>query len=225
MPEAGPETRYVFPRWSNYLLGVMVLAIAGGAFYIPLVVGYIGSPRTTDVGYQPIQPVAYSHAVHVGQLGMDCRYCHNNVERAAFAAIPPTQTCMNCHVSIKPDTPKMLQVRESNATGKPIEWIKVHDLPDFVFFNHSAHVNKGVGCVECHGRVDRMEVVYQAEPLSMGWCMDCHRAPASRLRPLEFVTKMDWVPTEDRTELGKRLMREYNIRDSEYLTNCSTCHR
>jgi menaquinone reductase, multiheme cytochrome c subunit len=225
MQSAGPNQRFVFPRWTNYLLGGLVLAVVGGAVYVPMVVGYIASPQTRDVGYQPVQPVPYSHAVHVGQLGMDCRYCHNTVEKTAFASLPPTQTCMNCHAAIKPDSPRLLAVRESYATGKPIEWAKVHDLPDYAYFDHSAHVNKGVSCLECHGRVDRMETVYQAQPLSMGWCLDCHRSPEKRLRPVEFVTKLDWVPTEAPAEMGKRLMREYNIRSSAELTNCSTCHR
>jgi len=225
MPNVGPDKRFVFPRWANILLPTLVLLIVGGAVYVPFVVGLGASPGTIAVGYQPMQPVPYSHAVHVGQLGMDCRYCHNTVDRAAFAALPPTQTCMNCHVNIMPDSPRMLAVQESYATGKPIGWIKVHDLPDYVFFNHSAHVNKGVGCVSCHGRVDRMEVVYQDQPLSMGWCLDCHRAPEKHLRPREFVTQLDWVPTEDQIQMGLRLKKEYNIRDSEYLTNCSVCHR
>ncbi len=225
MPNVGPDNRFVFPPWANYLLPALIVMIVGGAAYVPLVAGYGANPRTTDVGYQPVQPVPYSHAQHVGQLGMDCRYCHTTVDKTPFAAIPPTQSCMNCHANIKPDSPKLLAVRESYATGKPVEWIKVHDLPDYAYFNHSAHVNKGVGCVECHGRVDRMETVYQAQPLSMGWCLDCHRDPAKRLRPKEFVTQMDWVPTEDPAALGARLMKEYNIRDSQYLTNCSVCHR
>lgn len=220
-----PERRFIFPPWANYLLPALILAVVGGAAYVPLVVGLGADPRTKDVGYMPTQPVPYSHAVHVGQLGMDCRYCHNTVEQAAFAALPPTQTCMNCHVNFKPDSPRLLAVQESYATGKPVEWLKVHDLPDYVFFNHSAHVNKGVGCVTCHGRIDRMEVVYQDQPLSMGWCLDCHRAPEKHLRPVEHVTEMDWVPPEDQLTLGRRLKTQYNIRDEKYLTNCSLCHR
>jgi hypothetical protein len=227
MPSAGPEKdkRFVFPSSANYLLPALVVMIVGGAAYVPFLAGYGAAPQTKDVGYQPAQPMPYSHAQHVGQLGMDCRYCHNTVENTAFAALPPTQTCMNCHAAIKPDSPKLLAFRESYATGKPIEWIKVHDLPDYAYFNHSAHVNKGVGCIECHGRVDQMEVVWQDKPLSMGWCLDCHRAPEEHLRPLEYITKMDWVPTEDPVELGRRLKTEYNIRDSRYLTDCSVCHR
>jgi menaquinone reductase, multiheme cytochrome c subunit len=225
MPNSRPDTRYLFPRWANYLLPALIVASLGGAVYVPLVVGLGGSPATTTVGYQPRQPVPFSHAVHAGQLGMDCRYCHTTVEHAGFASVPPTQTCMNCHVNIMPDSPRMLLVNESYATGRPIEWIKVHDLADYAYFNHSAHVNAGIGCVSCHGRVDRMEVVYQAESLSMGWCLDCHREPEKYLRPLEFVTQMDWVPPEDQIQMGLRLKREYNIRDATYLTDCSVCHR
>jgi len=173
------------------------------------------------VGYQPKQPLPYSHAVHAGKLGIDCRYCHTTVETAAAAALPPTQTCMNCHATILADSEKLLPVRESYATGMPVEWIRVHDLPDYVYFNHSAHVRRGVGCVSCHGRVDRMEEVYQAETLSMGWCLACHRAPEQHLRPVELVTAMSWQ-TEDPLKTGAELRQKYNIHPS---TDCSTCHR
>ncbi len=177
------------------------------------------------MGYQPEQPLPYSHATHAGKLGIDCRYCHTTVEHAAVAAVPPTQTCMNCHTKIglkEGQSDKLQLVRDSNANGTPIPWVRVHDLPDFVYFDHSAHVRRGVGCVSCHGRVDKMEVVYQAEPLSMGWCLGCHRNPEPHLRPLERITEMDWVPWEDRAAMGRRLREEYNIDPS---TDCSTCHR
>ena len=164
---------YVFPKWSNALLptaGVLSVVVP---LYAVLVVAYGFSPRTTDVGYEPIQPVPFSHAMHAGELGIDCRYCHNTVEYAAKAAVPPTQTCMNCHTQIHKDSTKLKPLWESYESGRPVEWIRVHDLPDFVFFNHSAHVTRGVSCVECHGRVDKMEVVHQHEMLSMGWCMRC----------------------------------------------------
>ena len=187
-------------------------------------VWYYFSPRYTDVGYMPDQPVPYSHTLHAGELGLDCRYCHNTVETAAHAAVPPTQTCMNCHAKIRTESPKLAAVRESYASGTSVEWIRVHDLPDYVYFNHSAHVTRGVACVECHGRVDKMEVVYQAEPLSMGWCLDCHRKPEPRLRPREFVTVMDWEPPEGETResLGAKIRQEYGLNPSE---DCSTCHR
>jgi hypothetical protein len=181
-----------------------------------------GSPTTTDVGYSPKQPVAYSHQVHVGKLGLDCRYCHTTVETAAFAAVPPTAVCMNCHRGIAPDAETTAPLGQSIETGKPVPWVRVHDLPDYAYFDHHAHVGRGVGCVSCHGRVDRMEEVYQAERLSMGWCLDCHRDPAPHLRPVEDVTAMDWFPDEDARALGERLMEENGISPS---TDCSTCHR
>lgn len=181
----------------------------------------------------PKQPIAYSHALHAGELGMDCRYCHNTVEKTAHAWIPPTQTCMGCHTNIYPnqstdplapnnEKDKLHPVHASFQTGLPIEWIRVHDLPDYAYFNHSAHVNRGVGCVTCHGRVDRMEEVYQSKRLSMAWCIDCHRAPDEYLRPVSEVTNMDWVPPKDAKEFGAELRELHNINPP---TDCSTCHR
>lgn len=213
---------FVFPRWTNSLRNLIAAAAVLVPLYLVVLVGFGLSPRTTAVGYTPEQPVPYSHALHVGQLGIDCRYCHTTVESAAFAALPPTQTCMNCHLWIRAESPKLLPVRESHATGLPIRWVKVHDLPDYVYFDHSAHVSRGVSCVSCHGRVDRMEVVSQVEPLSMAWCLDCHRDPDRHLRPPEFVTRLDWTPAGDPAELGRTLRRNYNINPS---TDCSTCHR
>jgi len=215
----------IFPKWVDSLRPVLgaVLLLGLPAFLVVLVwLG--GSPKTLQVGYMPEQPVPYSHALHAGEMGIDCRYCHNTVERAAHASVPPTQTCMNCHAKIRTESPKLTLVRSSHATGMPVEWVRVHDLPDYVYFNHSAHVTRGVGCVECHDRVDKMEEVYQAAPLSMGWCLDCHRNPEPRLRPKEFVTVMDWQPPEGETRasLGARLRQEYGLNPSE---DCSTCHR
>jgi hypothetical protein len=186
---------------------------------------YIADPITQRVGYQPKQPVPYSHALHAGELGIDCRYCHDTVEQTASASIPPTQTCMNCHAKIRSTSEKLIAVRESYALGMPIEWVRVHDLPDFVYFNHSAHVNRGVGCASCHGRVDKMEVVQQDQPLSMGWCLNCHTAPEQHLRPADEITNLAYVPLEDQETLGKRLKEEYKIRDRQQLTECSLCHR
>ncbi len=223
MAEHGEEKRpFVFPRWTNRLRELFAVAAIMVPIYLVLLIAYGLSPRTTAVGYTPEQPVPYSHALHVGQLGIDCRYCHTTVETAAFAAIPPTATCMNCHQQIRKESPKLLPVRESYATGMPVPWVKVHDLPDYVYFNHSAHVARGVGCVTCHGRVDKMDVVSQAEPLSMAWCLGCHREPEPNLRPVEFVTTMDWAPNEDPVALGRRLRQERGINPS---TDCTTCHR
>ncbi|MCC5829008.1 MAG: cytochrome c3 family protein [Phycisphaeraceae bacterium] len=213
----------------------MLLAGVGMVSYVPLLLGLTFSPRTTDIGYAPKQPVEFSHAVHAGQLGMDCRYCHTTVEEAAFAAVPPTATCANCH-SNEPNVPgiwrnqqKLTPVHESLATGRPIEWVRVHDLPDYAYFNHAAHVNKGVGCVECHGRVDEMEVVTQVQTLSMAWCLECHREPERFLRPVDQVTNMTWDPVREtgksQLELGLELKKKYDIKGPQYMTSCSTCHR
>jgi len=188
--------------------------------YLTAIVWFGFSPKTVDVGYQPTQPVAYSHALHAGQLGIDCRYCHNTVDVAAHAATPPTETCMNCHARVRKQSPLLEPIRQSAETGKPVEWVKVHDLPDYVYFNHSAHVTRGVGCVSCHGRVDQMEVVYQKEPLSMGWCLDCHRAPEPSLRPPSEVANMTWQPPSP--EFGKEFRAKNNINPPE---DCSGCHR
>ena len=210
-----------FPPWTNKIRVLGGLAIAGGGFYAVLIVTFGFSPSTTDVGYQPTQPVPFSHALHAGELGMDCRYCHTTVERATHAAIPPTETCMGCHSRVHTESEKLAPVRASWESGEPIEWVRVHDLPDYVFFNHAAHVTKGVGCVSCHDRIDKMEVVQQKKPLSMGWCIDCHRAPEEHLRPKEFITAMDWR-SENQLEQGLELKKAYNVNPSE---DCSTCHR
>lgn len=213
---------YVFPKWVNILRAGIAVAVVGGLAYAAVIVTFGFSPETTDVGYAPQQPVAYSHALHVNELGIDCRYCHTTVEEAGHAAVPPTQSCMNCHSMIRTGSEKLTPVQTSAATGMPIEWIRVHDLPDYVYFNHSAHVRRGIGCVSCHGRVDTMEVVRQVESLSMGWCLDCHRNPEEHLRPVEFVTQLGWVPEEDQAELGRRLRESYDINPR---TDCYTCHR
>ncbi|MCZ6836767.1 MAG: cytochrome c3 family protein [Planctomycetota bacterium] len=216
---------YVFPKWSNMLLPA---ALAGGAIvplYVVLVVAYGFSPETTDVGYQPHQPVPFSHKLHAGELGMDCRYCHNTVERANHAAIPPTQTCMNCHTQIHKDSIKIRPLLESYLEGTPVTWRRVHDLPDFVYFSHRAHVIRGVSCVECHGRIDRMEIVTQVKRLSMGWCLECHRAPDIHLRDPRLVTKLGWgndMSDEDKLAQGT-IWRETN--DLNPSQDCSTCHR
>jgi len=214
--------RFVFPGWINKLILLLPFLLIGGGLYVVVLVALAGSPSTTDVGYAPEQPVPYSHALHAGKLGIDCRYCHTTAADAAHAAIPPTQTCINCHERIRSDSPRLTLVRESYATGESLEWKRIHDLPDFAYFNHSAHINAGIGCISCHGRVDRMDVVYQAEPLSMGWCLDCHRNPEKHLRPVEAVTDMNWTPPEDQLSFGRRLRETHNINPS---TDCGTCHR
>lgn len=217
-----PSAPLVFPKWADKALSVTALTTGLALVYLVAILVYLFAPGTQRVGYQPIQPVAYSHQQHAGLLGMDCRYCHSTVERAAYAAVPPTQICMNCHTRIFPDKESLLLVRESNATGLPIPWVRVNDLPQFVYFNHSAHMDRGVGCVSCHGRIDRMDVVHQVPPLTMHWCLTCHRNPEPNLRPVSEVTNMDWLPAGNPMEQGQLLRKQYNINPS---TECSTCHR
>jgi hypothetical protein len=212
----------IFPKWSNKvppILLVSVLVIVAG------VVGffwYYGSPKYTDVGYRPEQPVPYSHKLHAGDLGLDCRYCHTGVEVSASATIPPTQTCMNCHTLVKADSEKLAKVLQSWTEGKPVEWVRIHDLPDYAYFNHSAHINAGVGCFSCHGNVAEMEKVEQVEPLSMGWCLECHREPELHLRPHSEVTNMKWTPPENQIALAREVIEEKNINPP---VDCSGCHR
>ncbi len=214
--------RFLFPKWTNFVRPGLAILLVIGPLYVVSLAYYGGSPRTTDVGYQPKQPVPYSHALHAGELGIDCRYCHNTVEHSAQASIPPTQTCMNCHKQIRAESPKLLPIRESYASGMPVEWIRVHDLPDYVYFNHSAHVTRGIGCASCHGRIDKMDEVNQVNTLSMGWCLECHRNPEKFLRPLETITQMDWKSGEEQSQQGLELRRKLNINPS---TDCTTCHR
>jgi hypothetical protein len=194
----------------------MVLTLVAGIWY------YF-SPKFTDVGYQPEQPVAFSHKLHAGDMGMDCRYCHNTVERAAHAAVPPQQTCMNCHVNVQAESPRLTLVRDTYESGEAIEWVRVHMLPDYSYFNHSVHLSAGVGCASCHGRIDQMEIVYQAQPLSMGWCLDCHRNPDSNLRPLDEVTNMAWS-AEDAAGYDPHSDPERS-RGINAPQHCSGCHR
>lgn len=218
----GPERSQPFPAWIDRTIKVGGILAGLGALYTVGLAYYGIHPQAMDIGYEPKQPVPYSHALHVGELGMDCRYCHNTVEASPFASVPPTQTCMNCHGTIRPESEKLAPVRDSFTTGMPVEWVRVHDLPDFVYFNHSAHVRRGVGCVECHGRVDRMETVYWSEPLSMAWCLSCHRHPEAHLRPPDEVTNMEWKAPEDRLVYGAKLREANGINPP---TDCSTCHR
>jgi hypothetical protein len=189
----------IFPRWTNEtpLYGLVGTVVLGSAVVFGFYVW--ASPWNTDVGYKPKQPVAYSHALHAGTLGMDCRYCHATVERSAFAGVPPTQTCMNCHAQVKKDSPALEPVRKSWSEGTSIPWVRIHKSPDFVYFDHSAHVGVGVGenraaigCESCHGRIDTMVEVKQQKPLSMAWCLECHTNPAPNLRPVDKLTAMGW---------------------------------
>lgn len=196
----------------------LVLLIAFATFFF----WYWGSPKFTDVGYRPTQPVKFSHKLHAGDLGMDCRYCHTNVEVAEHANIPSTETCMNCHTLIGKDSQLLQPVRESWNTGEPIEWVRVHQLPDYAYFTHAPHLRAGVGCIECHGNVRQMEVVQLVEPLSMGWCLECHREPDEHLRPVSELTNMKWTPPSDHAEFVAQWKKDMNIQPPE---DCSACHR
>jgi hypothetical protein len=166
--------------------------------------------------------VPYSHALHVGKLGLDCRYCHASVESTAVANLPPTQTCMNCHHVVKRDSVALQPIRDSIDRDQPMRWVRVHNLPDYAYFQHAAHIRAGIGCVSCHGRIDQMDVVTQAEPLSMGWCLECHRDPVSRLRPTGAVTEMEWFPPRDQAEWAAQTIQEKSLAPPQ---DCSGCHR
>jgi hypothetical protein len=203
--------------------------IFGAVFFIAGLAGigllWVRSPYATGVGVVQPQPVQFSHEHHVRGLGIDCRYCHTAVEESANAGLPPTHTYMSCHSQIWNDSPALEPVRESYRTGVPIAWTRVHDLPDHVYFNHSIHIHQGVGCVTCHGRVDEMPLMWKAQPMTMEWCLDCHRQPEQHLRPREFVFDLDWTPAEDQRTLGRRLIEEYHIPAGQRLTECYICHR
>ena len=243
-----------FPKWSNLLRPALGLAGVITPIYAIIILNFGFTPKTTDVGYQPEQPVAYSHAVHAGELGLSCEYCHFTVTRpgVGFSAVPPTETCMNCHHQITRGSttepgipsPQLAAVVRSYETGEPINWIRVHDLPDYAYFNHSAHVlvrasadgtgmdGVGIGCESCHGRIDTMAHVYQSKELSMAWCLDCHRRPYDHLRPQSEITTMGYFAEIERVhreekgptqqEIGKDLQERFHIKPSQ---DCSTCHR
>jgi hypothetical protein len=213
----------IFSRSANKL--PLVLGVGGllGLASAVTAVWYYFSPSFTQVGYSPTQPVAYSHRLHARELGIDCRYCHSNVERSSMAMVPATQTCVNCHQLVKMDSPKLAMIRESWESGKRMEWVRVHKLADYAYFDHSVHVNVGVGCSTCHGRVDEADQVRQSETLSMGWCLECHRdvranQGASRfIRPVSQMTNMDWKPIPNHpVDLPRRL---------DPPENCTACHR
>jgi hypothetical protein len=202
------------------------LSILGTAILLVALVAALAaineSPYITEVGVARGQPVPFSHKHHVGDDGIDCRYCHNSVETSSFAGIPPTKTCMTCHSQIWADSPMLAPVRESFREDKSIQWTRVHNLPGFVYFDHSIHVHKGIGCSTCHGRVDKMPLMWRENTLYMDWCLECHRQPERFVRPREYIFSMDYVAPADQIALGQKLVQEYQI---QKLTSCSTCHR
>lgn len=212
----------IFERWTNDLpLRIAAASLVAGGLVVAGV-WYFFSPKYTDVGYQPEQPVPYSHKLHAGDLGINCLYCHATVDRAPVAVVPPTQICMNCHRTVKRDSPLLAAILDSSSTGRPMRWVRVHNLPGFAYFDHRPHIRAGVGCASCHGRIDKMEVVAQDQPLSMSWCLDCHRNPAPYLRPAHEVTNMDWTPGKDQVQSAARITKEKRLAPP---LDCTGCHR
>jgi hypothetical protein len=213
----------IFHRSANTISRV---SIFGAVFVVAALLGLLDeinrSSWVTEAHVAREQPIQFSHERHVGGNGIDCRYCHTSVEDSPFAGIPPTKTCMNCHSQIFSTSPFLEPVRQSFRSDQSIQWTRVHDLPDFVYFNHSIHLNKGIGCTTCHGQVDRMPLMWQEKSLQMEWCTDCHRHPERYVRPRAAVFRWDYEVPSNQLELGRRLVEEYQI---QKLTSCSTCHR
>ncbi|MBL9170620.1 MAG: cytochrome c3 family protein [Verrucomicrobiales bacterium] len=214
----------IFPKWTNRLPAMAILFVllfGGGAV---TGIWYYFTPKYTRVGYQPVQPVPFPHSVHVDQVGLDCRYCHSQVEKSWYSNIPSSSTCMNCHNQILKEDPRLAIVRDSAQTGTPIPWVQVHKVPDYVYFNHSVHVNRGVSCLHCHGEINKMDEVYHAKPLSMTFCLDCHRNPGPNLRPLDKITDLTWkaqTPDTQKSQ-GEQFAHDWKVNASQ---NCSACHR
>lgn len=214
----------IFPKSANrlplqiaiYLFVLVGLATAGVTYYM--------TPKYTRVGYAPVQPVPYSHALHVGQLGLDCRYCHSNIEQSGYANLPTSQTCMNCHNQVKKDSPLLAVVRKSYETGEPVPWVQIHQTPDYVYFNHAVHVNRGVSCVECHGKINEMEVVSHEKSLSMGFCLDCHRNPEAHVREKGDIFNLDssTIAAKSGTAAGVKFVHDWKIKPPQ---SCTGCHR
>lgn len=213
----------IFPKWTNRLPGQILLGALVVGTTVAAGVTYYFTPKYTRVGYQPVQPVAFSHEIHAGQLGLDCRYCHNGVEKSWYSNVPSAETCMRCHNQVLKDDPKLALVRESAASGQPIPWVQVHKVPDYVYFNHSVHVSRGVSCVKCHGNVNHMDEVRHEKSFSMSFCLDCHRDPAANLRHPTNVYNLDLVITpEEQKTLGTKYKHDWNVQS---LQSCSACHR
>ena len=214
----------IFPKWSNSVpLHVLVaLLLLGGAATAGMT--YYFTPKYSRVGYQPVQPVAFDHSLHVGQLGMDCRYCHTYVDRSEHSNVPDAATCMNCHSMIKHESPALSPIRASYESGQPVPWVRVHKTPDYVFFNHAVHINRGISCVECHGQVNEMQEVFHAKHLSMDFCLDCHRQPERKIRDLDKVFDLDWREESLglQIERGNKRVQDWKVRPPE---SCSGCHR
>jgi hypothetical protein len=216
----------IFPRSANALAKSSLAGILGLVLVVTWIVfTLMRSSMATKQHEYVEQPVQFSHAHHVGGIGLDCRYCHTSVEKSSFAGIPPTKTCMNCHSQIWTNAQILEPIRASLRDGKNLVWNRVNDLPDFVYFNHQIHIKQGVGCATCHGQVDKMPLMTQDASLLMEFCINCHRAPEKYLRPREEVFNMAYQAPSNQLELGRRLKAEYHVAPVEHLTSCSICHR
>lgn len=216
MPQIFPSNANLLARYTILFAGLVLAAI--------VMVGANVTPYTHRLGVAPDQPVAFSHKHHVGELGLDCRYCHQTVEKTGFAGMPPTETCYTCHSKIWTNSPLLEPIRESFRTGKPIQWQRVNRAPDFVYFDHSIHIKKGIGCISCHGRVDEMNYTYKPKALEMLFCLDCHRRPEKNVMPLKEVFDLKYQAPKNQEDLGAELVKKYGIQ-KEQLTNCSVCHK
>jgi hypothetical protein len=215
--------KQLFPPWSDSLFQLAIAVVAGGAIAIPLfLMLWVRTPYMTGEREPPLQPIKFDHRHHVRDDGIRCEYCHSGATRSAYAGIPAVSTCMGCHSQVWPASPELTLLRRAYFEGTTIEWVRVNNLPRHVFFNHSIHVAKGVGCVTCHGRVDLMAQVYQDKSLLMHWCLDCHRHPEEHLRPPSKVTEMDWAPDRPQVELGRDLEAQLDVHPT---TDCTGCHR
>lgn len=214
----------LFPKRSNAVPLKLIIALLILGVTAVAAVTYYFTPKYTRVGYMPTQPVPYDHYLHVEQLGLDCRYCHNYVDQSGHANVPDAATCMQCHTQVKSDSPLLAEVRSSYESGEAIEWVRVHKMPDHVYFDHSVHVNRGVSCVECHGNVNEMETVWHDQPLSMAFCLDCHREPESGIRPLNQVYNLNWTPENEaeHAKWAEEAVVNWNVNPPQ---SCSGCHR
>jgi len=214
----------LFPKWSNTAPITILICLVLTVGTVIAGVTYYATPKYTRVGYQPIQPVAFDHSLHVTQLGMDCRYCHTYVDRSEHSNVPATSTCMNCHNQVQANSPKLAPVRNSYESGEPIPWVKIHRTPDYVYFNHSVHVNRGISCVHCHGEIQNMEEVFHAKSLSMAFCLECHRNTENFIRPIDEVTNLNFKydSREEQIEQGTKFVHDWKVNPPQ---SCSGCHR
>ena len=212
----------VFPQWANKVPLILGVGAVVFALFATFGIWYWFSPSFTDAGYRPEQPVPFSHKLHAGDLQVSCLYCHGNVERAAVASVPPVQLCMNCHTLVARDKASLEPVRSSASSGQPLMWVRVHKIPDYAYFPHAPHLRAGVGCSSCHGNVKAMERIQQVQPLSMAWCLDCHRNPKQFLRAPEELLDTSWEAPKDQEARGAQFVAQRHLAPP---VDCTGCHR